>query len=69
MLSIEKKFAIKLNEMIAVTCVKLKITLPNVVVGGGSGTPVISKMELFVAMALHWKPLTFVAESSVLDRL
>ena len=43
---------IKLNKMI-VACVKLKTTLPNIVIKGGSGTPVISKMELFVVIALH----------------
>ena len=26
----------------------------------------VSKMELFVAVALHWKPLIFVAEGSIL---
>ena len=29
----------------------------------------MSNMELFVAIALRWKPLTFVAESLILDRL
>ena len=36
-----------------VACVKLKVTLPNMVIRGGSGTSEISKMELFVAIALH----------------
>ena len=58
---------IKLNKM-TVACVKLKVTFPNIVIRGGSGTPAISKMELFVAIALHWKPLTFVVEGSILDR-
>ena len=43
-------------------CVKLKVTLPNIVIRGGSG------MDLLVAIALHWKLLNFVAESSILDR-
>ena len=51
-----------------VACVKLKVTLPNIIIRGGSGTSAISKMELFVATALQWKPLTFVAESSILER-
>ena len=51
-----------------VTCIKLKDTLPNIVTRAGSGTSAISKMELFVAIALNWKPLIFVAESSILDR-
>ena len=49
-------------------CDKLKVALPNMVIRGGSGTPAISKIEFFVAIALHWKLLTFVAESSILDR-
>ena len=49
-------------------CRKIKITLSSIVIIGGSGMPAISKMELFVAIALHWKPLTFGAESSILDR-
>ena len=49
--------------------VKLKVTLPNIVIKGESVKFAISKIELFVAIALHWKPLTFVAESSILDRL
>ena len=28
----------------------------------------MSKMDLFVELGLHWKPLTFVAEGSILDR-
>ena len=36
-----------------VACVKLKITLTNVVITGGSGTAGISKVEFFVAIALH----------------
>ena len=51
-----------------VCCVKLKVTLLNIVIRGGSGMPAISKMELSVAIALHWKSLTFVAENSILDR-
>ena len=35
---------------------------------GGSGTSEISKMELFVATALHWKLLNFIAENSILAR-
>ena len=50
-----------------VACVKLKLTLPNIVIEGGFGMPTISKMELYVAIALHWKPLIFIAESSNLD--
>ena len=49
-------------------CVKLKVTLPIIVIRGGSGASAISKIELFMAIALHWKPLTFVAESLILDR-
>ena len=44
---------IKLNEM-TVACVKLKLPLPNVVIRGGSGTPGISKVGLFVAIASHF---------------
>ena len=44
---------------------KLKVALPNIVIRGGSGMSAISKMEFFVEIALHWKPLTFVAESSI----
>ena len=36
-----------------VACVKLKVTFPNIVIRGGSGTPAVSKMKLFVAIALH----------------
>ena len=36
--------------------------MPNIVIRTGSGTPEISRMELFVAIALHQKPLNFVAE-------
>ena len=43
---------IKLNEM-TVTCVKLKMTFPNIVIRGGFVVPTISKMEFFVAIALH----------------
>ena len=32
---------------------KIEITLPSIVLTGGSGTPAISKVELFVAIALH----------------
>ena len=53
----------------AVAWVKLKITLPNVVIRGGCRTPWISKMKLFIVVALHWKPLTFVSESSILNNL
>ena len=42
-----------------VACVKLKITLPNIVIRGGSGTSAVSKIELFVAKALLWKPFNF----------
>ena len=35
-----------------VACVKLKIILPNIAVRGGSRTPAVSKMELFMAMTL-----------------
>ena len=38
---------IKLNNM-AVACVKSKISLPNIVIRGGSGSPPTTKMELFV---------------------
>ena len=58
---------IKLNKM-TVACVKLKVTLPNIVIRDRSGTSAISKMELFAGTALHRKPSTFVAESSILDR-
>ena len=51
-----------------VACVKLKITLPNTLVRGKSGTPKISNVELFVAIALDWKPAIFVPESSMLGR-
>ena len=44
--------AVKLNQM-TVACVKIKITLPNIVIRGGSEMPAISKMEFFVAIALH----------------
>ena len=54
--------------MTVVACFKLKITLPNIEVKGGSKTSAISKMELFVSTVLHWKALTFDAESSILDR-
>ena len=50
-----------------VACVKLKVTLPNII-RDGWGTSAISKMELFAGTALHRKPSTFVAESSILDR-
>ena len=33
--------------------VKLKVALPNIVVRGGSGTSAISKMDLFVIIALQ----------------
>ena len=46
---------------------KLKVTLPNIEIRGGSGTSAASKMELFVATAFHWHLLTFAAESSILD--
>ena len=39
-----------------VACVKLKVTFPNVVIRGGSVTnkmELISKMELFVAIAIQ----------------
>ena len=42
---------IKLNEM-TFSCFELKITLPNIVNGGGSGTSAISKKELFVSIVL-----------------
>ena len=45
---------------------KLKITLPNIVMRGGSGMPAISKMELLVVVALLCNPLTFIAESPIL---
>ena len=51
-----------------VACVKLKVTLPNIIIRDGWGTSAISKMELFAGTALHRKPSTFVAESSILDR-
>ena len=51
-----------------VACVKLKITLLNIVIRGGYGMSTIFKMKLFVQTALHWKPLTFVVESSILDK-
>ena len=38
---------------------KSKITFQNAAIGGGSGTSVISKMEFFVAKALHGKSLHF----------
>ena len=38
------------------------------VIRGESGTRAISKIDLLVAIALHWKLLTFVAEWSILDR-
>ena len=44
---------------------KLKTALPNIVIRGGSETP---KIELFMAIALHWDPLTFLAESSIIGR-
>ena len=47
---------------------KLKTAWPNIVIRGGSGTSAIFKIELFVAVAFYWKLLTFVAESSILDR-
>ena len=34
-------------------CVKLKVTLLNVIIRGGSGRPAISKMEHSVAIALQ----------------
>ena len=49
-------------------CVKLKVTLPNIVIRGGSGTCEIFKIEPFVTIALHWKLLTFVAQISILHR-
>ena len=51
-----------------VACVELKITLPNVETTGASGTSAISKMDLFMVTALHWKSFTFVADSSIIDR-
>ena len=42
--------------------VKIKITLPSIVIWRGS------EVELFVAKALQGQSLTFVAESSILDR-
>ena len=51
-----------------VACVKLKVNLPNITIRGGSGTSAIPKMDLFVATALQWKPLTFAADSSILER-
>ena len=50
-----------------VDCVKSKITLPDIVIRGRFGTLAISKIELVEATAVHWKALTFVAESSILD--
>ena len=50
---------IKLNK-IAAACVKLKITLLNIVIRGGSGTSTVSKMKLFAEIALRWKPLTLL---------
>ena len=47
---------------------QIKIILSNVVIRNGSGTLAISKMKLFVAIALHWKPLTFFVENLILDR-
>ena len=49
-------------------CVKLKVVLLNIVIRSGSGRPAVSKMEHSVAIALHWKPLTSVAEGWILDR-
>ena len=34
-------------------CVKSKVTLLNIVIRGGSGSPAISKMEHSVAIPLH----------------
>ena len=34
-------------------CVKLKVTLLNIIIRGGSGRPAISKMEHSVTIALH----------------
>ena len=48
--------------------VKLKFTLPNIVITGRFGMQAISNIGLFVAIALHGKLLTFVAESSILER-
>ena len=42
-----------------VACIKLKIILPNAAIRCRSGTPVTSNMELFVGIALHWKPFNF----------
>ena len=44
--------------------IKLKVTLLNIVIKGGFGRPAISKLVL----ALHEKPLTFVAEGWILHR-
>ena len=43
-----------MNEM-TVACAKLKplCPLPNILIRGGYGMSAISKMELFVAIALH----------------
>ena len=60
--------SIKLNKM-TVFCIRLKFTLPNVIIRGGSGMPGISKLELCVVIVLHSKSLTFVSESSIIDRL
>ena len=49
-------------------CVKLKVTLPSIVIRGGCGTSTISKIDFLVAIALEWKLLTFAAERSILDR-
>ena len=43
---------IKLNKM-TVASVELKVTLPDIVIRGGSGTPAISKTELFAAIDLN----------------
>ena len=39
--------------LIITTAVKLKVTLPNIVIRSVSGTFSISKTELFVAIVLH----------------
>ena len=44
---------------------KLNLTFPNVVIRGGPAMHGISKEELFVAIALHSKFLTF--ESSICE--
>ena len=41
-----------------VACVKLNIAFQNIVIRDRSGKSVISKIELFVAITLHWKSLT-----------